>query len=98
VKKKPEHNVIGRIFGCIFVSKAFFKKRVEIVQISMFNFQVRAAHEDDFASPVPITLAGKRKGSIHRNGNFGYEDSPGRDQRVCGLSGVLVAIRTTSTV
>jgi len=47
---------------------------------------------------VPITLAGKRKGSIHRNGNFGYEDSPGRDQRVCGLSGVLVAIRTTSTV
>jgi len=61
----------------------------------MFNFQVRAAHEDDVAGPVPNPLAGKLKGSVHRKGNIGYEDSSGRDQRVCGLSGVLVAIRTT---
>jgi len=64
----------------------------------MFNIQVRTADEDNVTDSVPNTLAGKRKGRVHRNGNIGNEDSPGRDHRVCGLSGVLVVIRTTGTV
>jgi len=64
----------------------------------MFDFQVRTAHEDDVTWPEQKPLAGKCKGSVHRSGNIGYEDSPGRDHRVRGVSGVLVAVRTTGTV
>lgn len=58
---------------------------------------VCSAIKGDIAGPVPNTLAGKRKGSVHGNRDIGYEGSPGRDQRVHGVSGVLVAVRTTGT-
>lgn len=60
-----------------------------------FYFQVRAAHENNVKGLVPKPLVRKCKGSIHRNRNIGYEDSPRSNQSVCGISGILVAIRTT---
>lgn len=102
VTKKPQQNAISRTFGCIFVSIVHIKRVLIIIPKlntetinSTFGFQVRIMQEDIVVCPVQRPLAGQRQRTVHRLRNIRHQSCPGRDQRVHGVSSVLVSKRTT---